>query len=295
MEKLKANKDLKSFLICGFGTAIFCIGTIYFIVPANLNSGGVLGLAQLIRSLINSFFPDAFPSDFDIAGVISLIINLPLFALGYKGMSKKFVIRTLFSVGLQTLMFSLIPSPTTPLVDDMITGSIIGGCITGIGVGFVLSSGSTAGGIDIVGMFLGIKLRGFSVGTFSIIFNTALYIVCAIIFDLSVAIYSTISIFVFSYMADRWHKQNVRIMAITFTKCQDLPADIMREMNRGVTQWQGKGSYTMEDKLIFITVISKKEVSQLRRIVKSRDEKAFIILSNGLDVIGNYERRLTQL
>ncbi len=294
MKETKFKKNIKSFALCGVGTVIFCLGTIYFIVPANLYSGGVLGLAQLIRTLILNAFPSVDNIGIDIAGIISLSINLPLFALGYKGLSKMFVAKTAFSLMLQTLIFSLLPAPTTPLVDDVLTGCIIGGFITGIGIGFTLSSGATAGGIDIAGMYLCSKLRSLSVGTFSIMFNTALFTGCAIIFDISTAIYSTISIFIFSYIADRWHYQNVRIMAITFTKCQDLPADIIREMNRGVTQWQGKGSYTMDDKLIFITVISKREVAKLTYLIKSRDKDAFIILSNGLDVIGNYEKRLTE-
>ena len=96
----------------------------------------------------------------------------------------------------------------------------------------------------------------------------------------------------YSLIIDKIHYQNINTTAMIFTKKKCIDDRIMKEMHRGVTQWQGKGAYTNEDSLILVTVISKYEISQLKKIVKEIDPKAFIIFNDGMDVTGNFEKRL---
>lgn len=135
------------------GMLVFSAGINLFIVPANLYNGGVLGISQVIRTVLVRYFHLASGTT-DIAGIINMLLNIPLFVLAYVFVGKKFFFRTLVCVVSQTLFLSLIPIPAIPIVRDSLTASIIGGIFGGTGIGIALQSGGSSGGLDIVGMFL---------------------------------------------------------------------------------------------------------------------------------------------
>ena len=124
------------------------------------------------------------------------------------------------------------------------------------------------------------------------IINAIIYGVCAVLFELPTAIYSIIYTTFFGLIVDKIHYQNINTTAMIFTKENDIDKRIMSEMGRGVTLWHGYGAYTGEDTLVLVTVISKYEIGQLKRIVNDIDEKAFIIFNEGMNVVGNFEKRL---
>ncbi len=286
------KSTVKNYILISIGTALFCFSTTYFILPASLYNGGVLGTSQVIQTVLKDILLLNIPAEIEIAGFLNLFFNIPLFILAYKSMSKKFLIKTLYSIGLQTFLFTIFPPLKTPIVSDILTCGIIGGAIAGAGIGIVLFAGASTGGVDILGMFFTLKYKNFSVGHFSIIYNSILYLLCSVVFDISIAIYSVITIFVTSIVVDKFHAQNIRIMAIIFTENNELSHNIITQMHRGVTMWNGKGVYTMQEKTILLTVISKYEINFLKSLVKQHDENAFLILSEGLDVMGNYEKRM---
>ena len=131
------------------GMLIFSAGINLFIVPANLYNGGVLGISQVLRTVLVRYFHVASGTT-DIAGIINMLLNIPLFALAYVFVGKKFFFRTLVCVISQTLFLSLIPIPAIPIVQDSLTASIIGGIFGGTGIGIALQSGGSSGGLDIV-------------------------------------------------------------------------------------------------------------------------------------------------
>ncbi len=292
MNRFITKNITKTYLLITIGTVLFCLGTTYFILPAQIYSGGVIGTSQVIQAVIENILMIEVPEGIEVAGILNFVFNIPLFLLAYKHLPLNFILKTIYSIAIQTVMLTLLVPPTAPLVDDTLTGGLMGGVITGAGIGIVLLAGASAGGIDILGMIFTLKYKNFSVGLFTIYFNSVLYLVCSIIFDISIAIYSVIAIFVTSIVVDKFHAQNIRIMAIIFTSSEELPRNIITQMNRGVTMWDGKGVYTMENKKIIVTVISKYEIANLKALVKRYDETAFLIISEGLDVMGNYEKRM---
>ena len=112
------------------GSLLFCYSVNVFIVPNNLYTGGVLGIAQLIRSIIIDVFK--FNITYDFSGILYYLINVPLFFIAYKYISKTFVVRTIFAVTIQSLLLSIIP--TNPLLDDMIVNILVGGILGGAGI-----------------------------------------------------------------------------------------------------------------------------------------------------------------
>lgn len=290
IKKLNYKTISKQYSMILIGSFIFCLGTNIFIVPVNLYNGGVVGISQLIRTIMTDFL--GFSKNIEIVGIINFLLNIPLLILAFSKISKSFFKKTLFSIIIQTLCFTLIPIPKTPIIDDFLTACIIGGAICGAGVGIILRSSGCSGGIDILGFYFSSKYKNFSIGKINIIVNAVLYVICGIMFNIQIAIYSVIYIIVFSFIIDRTHSQNINTMALVFTKCNDVPERILYEMGRGVTSWNGHGAYTKEETLIFVTVISKYEVNQIKEIVYEKDPKAFIIFSEGTGVLGNFEKRL---
>lgn len=289
MDKQEVKK-VKEYGIIIIGALLFCFGINTFISPLGLYNGGVVGISQIIRTIVVEYIPVL--KNFEIAGVINFIINIPLLLIAYKSISKKFFIRTVVSVIAQTIFFTVIKIPTLPIIDDQLAACLIGGIITGAGIGITLKAGGSGGGIDILGVYFTQKYKNFSVGKLGIIINTIIYGICAILFELPTAIYSVIYTTFFSLIVDKIHYQNINTTAMIFTKKKNIELGIMSEMARGVTCWKGEGAYTGEETKILVTVISKYEINQLKRIVLEKDPKAFIIFNEGLNVTGNFEKRL---
>ena len=274
------------------GGFIFALGVNLFIVPLNLYSGGIIGIAQIFRTVLSEYGHITLPKGVDIAGIINFLMNIPLFIIAYRNISRKFFIKTLLCVIAQTLSFTLIMIPSTPILEDVLAACLIGGLICGFGIGLALRSGGSGGGLDILGVYFTKKFHNFSVGRLSIIINAGIYICCALLFDLPTAIYSILYTVCMYMMVDKIHYQNINMTAMIFTKNDEVKESIMSQTGRGVTYWKGAGAYTKTDTYILVTVISKYEVSQIKKIILSHDPKAFVIFNEGMSISGNFEKRL---
>ena len=273
------------------GSLLFALGVNLIIMPLNLYNGGFMGVAQLIRTFVVSVLHvDA--GNIDLAGIIFYILNVPLFYLAWKGIGKSFCIRTVIAATMESVLLTVIPIPTEPIVSDMLTACIIGGLVAGVGTGLILRGGSSGGGQDIVGILCAKKYPGFSVGKIGIIMNIGVYGICMMLFDIEVVIYSLIYATVTSLAIDKIHIQNINMSVMIFTKKIGIAKAIMEETGRGVTNWEGTGAYTNENTEILYVVISKYEVNQIKRIVQKIDPKAFMIFTEGTAVTGNFEKRL---
>ena len=196
---------------------IFSMGINLFVVPAELYNGGVLGISQIIRTLLIRYAHLHFGS-VDIAGLINLLFNIPLFFLAYRSVSKSFFVRTLICVVSQTMFLTVIPIPAIPLVEDTLTASLIGGIVAGAGIGIALQSGGSSGGMDILGVYYTKRRQDFSVGRLSLGVNLVIYLACALLFDITVVIYCIIYTAVSTLIMDRTHSQNISTEVFIFTK-----------------------------------------------------------------------------
>ena len=277
---------------CILGLFISSLAVNWFVIPNDLYTGGILGLSQIIRSLIKSTFN--INTNFDISSVIYYLINIPLFLIAYKQISKKFFIRTLFAVTLNSIFLILIPIPENPLIDDVIGNILIGGILAGIGIGMILSTGGSSGGTDILGVALSKMNKKLTVGMISLIFNIVIYGICGIKYGVNVMIYSIIYAIFESIMIDRNHTQNICSEAFIFTK--ENPTSMIKfinnELNRGATYWEAIGGYTNTKTYIVYTVLSKYELMRLERHMNEFDENAFMVGDDGVDVHGHFEKYL---
>lgn len=281
---------VKDMLLLAAGSVLFCASINLFIVPNNLYNPGATGIAQVIRTILVRYFHWNQP--FDIAGIINFLINIPLYFLAYKSISKRFLAGTVFSVIIQTAAFSLIPIPNVPILNDKLASCVIGGILSAAGIGCTLIAGASGGGTDILGVYASIKWKNFTIGKLTIIINMFIYLVCAFLFDFQTAVYSIIYAGIFSFVLDKVHLQNIEMYCMIFTKNEAVKNEIVNDLVRGLTYWKGAGGYTDHGMEIIVTIVSKYEIAKLKNIIFKADPKAFVIISEDVHVTGNFEKRL---
>ena len=277
--------------VCILGAFLYAAGINLFVVPSGLYTGGVMGICQVIRTLLARYLQVEFTA-FGIAGVIYYMINIPIFIVAFTKIGRRFLIKTVISVTAMTLFLSLIP--VTVVVEDAMAACVVGGIISGAGSGILLRMGSSGGGMDVVGVLLTKWKQDFSVGKVGLLVNLALYGTCAFLFDIEIVVYSVIYAAVYSVAMDRVHTQNINVEVHVITKADTtaLEKEVFQELGRGVTKWSTLGAYTYDRSHILYIMLSKYEVGRLRNIVHKYDPDAFIVLNEGVNVIGHYLKKL---
>ena len=273
-----------------FGSLLLALAINLFIVPQHLYTSGLLGLCQVIRTLLDTKLGIRF-SNFDLAGTLYL---LALLLLAYKTMGRTFVVKLALCTVSNSLFLSIIPIPAEPIIPDMLTSCLVGGILAGFSNGLVLTCGASCGGLDILGLYLSKKGRGFTVGKFSLLFNAALYTLCLVLFSAPTAIYSAIYTVFNALFVDRVHQQNITTQALIVTKLRDLEPfwELGRKMDRGITYWTGHGAYTGDEVQILCICLSKYEIETLQQEVQKIDPNAFFMMQEGVHTRGNFKRHL---
>ena len=286
------NRALR-LVVAVIGELIAAAALNLFIVPLHLYTGGLMGVCQLLRTLASDYLGMSFGA-YDVAGILYFLLNIPILLVAYKNLGRGFVIKTLICTLSFSLFYSLLPSPSVPVVQDYLTACLLGGILAGVGSGLVLTCGASGGGLDIVGLCLSKRGSRFTVGKFSLTFNPVLYTACLFLFSPEVAIYSVIYNFFTSMVLDRVHQQNVSVQALIFTQGDEdaLARFIIENLGRSVTYWEGVGAYTKEDVHVLCVCLSKFEVEELVHAVHTIDPHAFLTTQEGTRIYGNFRRKV---
>jgi len=290
-QTLLHNKYLR--LLTGLlGAVIHAAAINLFVVPQGFYSGGLYGVCQVIRTLLVQQFGLVTPVD--LAGVLYLLLNIPLLILAWRSFGRPFVIRMTVCTAVDSIALALIPSPAVPIVADPLSACLIGGICSGFACGLILTCGCSTGGLDVLGLYLSKKGSRFTVGKFSISFNAVLYAACALIFSLHTALYSVIYTVFASLFLDRAHQQNISVQMLIFTKnkSEEMRAFIIERLSRGVTLWKGRGGYTNEPLEVLCVCLNKYEILTAQQMLREVDSNAFFIVQEGVQVGGHFERHL---
>lgn len=276
-------RQIRAHIIITFGLLLNALGWTAFLIPAQITGGGVTGVSTLI------FYASGFP-----LGISYLIINAVLILIAIKILGKGFVVKTIFSVAVLTLFFSLLQKfITQPIVNDTFLSTVIGGILGGAGVGIVFTQGGSTGGTDIIAMIIN-KYRNISPGR--ILLYLDIFIIASSYFifgSIEKIVYGYVAMGITSYTIDllfTGSKQSVQIFI--FSKNYDEIANrIGKEVQRGVTIIDGKGWYTGEQTKVLLVMVKKPEASQIFRIIKEVDRDAFMSVTNVMGVYGKgFER-----
>ena len=285
--------ELRRLAVAVGGMLLYAVGMNLFVVPKGLYTGGLMGICQVIRTLLVEYA--GLPiHNFDIAGIIYYIFNIPLFIIAIKTLGKIFFTKTLVCVTAMSFFLFIISVPTIPLMEDRLASCLIGGILCGSGIGMSLKMGSSDGGTDTLGVILIRWKKDFSVGKVNLITNLALFSFCLLLFDVETVIYSLIFASVSAFAVDKVHSQNINVEVNIITKnaSEEMETEIFSKMERGITKWKALGAYTDEHTEVLYVLISKYEVGRLKHIVRKYDPHASIVVNEGVSVDGHFLKKL---
>lgn len=246
-----------------------------FLDPGKIAPGGLTGVAMIMKHLWC----------WDI-GITSLILNIPLFVIGYRAMGKVFAFRSLVATILFSLMIDLMPLKAIEV--EPILGTLYGGILLGIGLGFILRGGATTGGTDMCARMVHKYLPFLSVGMFLFLIDCVVVVAAWIFIGSSEALYALICIFVSGKAVD------MVMLGLSSNKACFVISDawervsrrLMDEMERGVTQLSARGAYTGTERPVVLCVLPPQEVARLKEIVRQEDEKAFMFITEAHEALG---------
>ncbi|AGB42099.1 hypothetical protein Halha_2223 [Halobacteroides halobius DSM 5150] len=258
------------------GSLLTAMGLVIFLIPNKIAAGGVSGLATIIYYIFN------LP-----VGKVMLALNIPLFIAGVKELGTKFGIRTLYGIVALSLATDLLTGKLAVITHDPLLASLYGGGLAGLGLGLVFRAKGTTGGTDLVAQIIS-KYTHFSPGKSLLIIDFCVITLAGLTFDAEQALYAFIALYVTSYAIDLV-QEGLDIAKATFIISDCAPQirqEILEEMDRGVTILKGEGGFSSNSKEILLCSISRSEVSDLKRLVHTIDEDAFVIITEAHEVLG---------
>ncbi len=268
------------------GTAMFALGFNLFLEPNGLNAGGISGFAMALVHVLK----------FGSVGTVTILINLPLFAIGGIKVGKKFFFGSLLGMACVSGfidLFALIPRPEVqPLL-----AAVYGGAICGLGIGIVFSSGVSTGGSDIIVRLLKMKWRNVPIGVINICFDFAVAAFTGIVFrDINRALYSGVAIFISGQIIDAvvYRFDYSRVALIITAHYEQIASEIAKQLDRGATFLHGEGSYSRKDTMVVLTAVKRQQLAQLKQLVSELDPEAFIIVQEAHQVLGDGFSRYTK-
>ena len=275
LNKAAKREQLLAWLQIVLGCVIGAAAYPTFLDPGKIAPGGLTGVAMILKHLWG----------WDI-GITSLILNIPLFIVGYKAMGRVFAFRSLAATILFSLMIDLLPLKAITV--EPILGTLYGGILLGIGLGFILRGGATTGGTDMAARMVHKYLPFLSVGMFLFLIDCIVVVAAWIFIGSSEALYALICIFVSGKAVDMVMlglSQNKACFVIS-DAWEKVSRRLMDEMERGVTQLSAKGAYTGTERPVVLCVLPPQEVSRLKEIVRQEDEKAFMFVTEAHEALG---------
>lgn len=276
----EAVKKIIKYLLIFVGSVIYAVGFQFFMYPNNIVSGGVAGVSMIINHFTG------FP-----VGMMSLIINIPLFIVAWKHFGLPFLVGSLVGTVLSSVFVDVFALTGIVMTHDPMLASIIGGVIKGFGYGLIFFVGASTGGIDIVAKFLRQRNQHINFGTIILIIDVAIVTAYALVLNkYESAMYSLIGMFVVSRVVDLvlYGIDNSSICYIISENSEALVKQITTgHIHRGVTILEGEGAYSHRKKEVIMCVIKRTQIPEIRRIVRNVDEKAFFIVTDAKNVFGN--------
>ncbi|MCF8360315.1 MAG: YitT family protein [Prolixibacteraceae bacterium] len=269
---------IKTWSITLLGLVLFALGWTLFLIPAEINGGGISGVGALV------FFASGIP-----VGYTYFAINAVLVIVAIKKLGKGFGIKTIVNMVVISVLLTVMQEfITKPIIDDKFLSAVLGGISGGVGLGMVFSQGGSTGGTDIIAMLV-TKYRRISPGRI-IMYCDVLIIASSwfVFHSLEILVYGYVSMWVVSYSLDAFlngANQSAQIF-IYSRKWEEIKDKILHENKRGLTILNGQGGYTGEPVKIIVTVVRRRETSAIFKSIMKIDNEAFISMGNVMGVFG---------
>ncbi len=262
------------FLIAA-GSLIFSVGLKCIVIPEGLITGGFSGAGVLIYYYTGLLTP----------GIWYMILNIPVFIIGWKIVSRRFFLYSVFGAALLSVFVDLIDYRL--VLGDPVLTTLAGGAIMGAGAGIIFRSLGSAGGNDIISIILNQNF-GIRIGTYNFVFNLVLFLFSFGSLDVNLVLYSMAMSYVSSQVVEYFIQLfNQRKMIIIISDhSKQISKQIIQDLRRGVTFLKGQGAFTGKDKDIALIVVNTFQIKRVEEIVFQIDPQAFVIIENTFNVLG---------
>ena len=289
LAEIKEIKPINFIFLLAAGI-INAFGVTLFLFPVKLYDSGVSGLSMLLDQITPAYLNISF---------FLIVINFPIFIFGAKKQGINFTIYSLFTIGIYSLfsylimnVFPIDVSLVSPLAgEDLLLCAIFGGVISGVGSGLTIRFGGAIDGIDVLSVVFAKKI-GISIGTFVMIFNLILYVICGIVIgSFILPLYSIVTYFVGSktvdFITDGFDRSKCAM--IVTTKANEITDALKENFGSSGTIVNAVGGYTKENKQIVYFILNRFQMNKLKEIIRAIDEKAFISFEEVSEISRNVE------
>ena len=279
MNRAQFQKQLVSFLVITLASAVYALGFVWCYEPNDIAFGGITGIAQIINHLL----PVA------PVGVTVIILNIPLFLLGWKLLGGKMLLGSLYAMFISSIFIDLF----TPLWDwqpmEPFLATIFGGLTMGLSLGLIVQQGSTTGGTDLAARLLKLKLAWLPMGKLLMAVDLVVIVLVALAFRaLDTMLYGLVALYISSIAMDGvlYGLDNAKVAYIISDHNEEISRSIVEDLDRGVTILHGQGAYTGTDKKVLLCAFKQREIASIKNLVKEIDPAAFLIVCPAHEVLG---------
>lgn len=255
----------------------------FFLIEANVYSSGFAGAAQLLSSIFQDFIGINIGT-----GIFLLLLNIPVFIIGWIKVGKGFTIYSGISVVFATIFLEVMP--VVALSEDIILNAVFGGVMAGVGIGISLKIGASTGGMDIIAMLLA-RINDKPIGGYILALNAIIVFLAGILYEPENALYTLVALYVTTRVIDMIHTRHVKLTAMIITKHpEDMQRAIHNTFIRGITFLPAEGAYTKTKKKMLYLVLSRYELYDLEKIIHEVDPEAFTNVVQTTAVYGQFRK-----
>ena len=274
------RKGLRAVLLITLAALIYALSVVWCFDPNGIAFGGITGLAQIV----NRLFPAA------PVGVTVIVLNIPLFILGWKLIGGKLLVSSLYAMFISSVFIDLL----TPLYDwqpmEPLLACIFGGLLMGASLGVVFLQGATTGGTDLAARLLKLKFKWLPMGKLLMGVDLAVIVLVALFFrNLNTALYGLVALYISTLAMDGilYGLDNAKVAYIISDHNDEISSAIVQDLDRGVTILHGQGAYTGAEKQVLMCAFKQREIAAIKAAVKDIDPDAFLIVCNAHEVLGD--------
>ena len=284
MTKPNLTRMARDYAWIALGSVLYSLSFDWFYVPNQIGFGGLTALGMILN-----YLSPAIP-----IGMVVLILNIPLFLLGWKFLGGHTLVSSLFAMTATSMLVDLIAAMYTfPSMDPMLA-AIFGGVSLGVSLGMIFSKGATTGGTDLTARLLKLPFAWLPMGKLLMVVDLTMLLSVSLVFrSMESAMYGMISLYISTLVMDGvlYGLDQSKVAYIVTTRPQEIAAEIDRQMDRGATFLHGEGSFSREEKLVLMCAFKQKQIVPLKALVHELDPEAFLIVCDAHEVLGQGFRR----
>ena len=278
------QQRIKNFIMMTIGATLYSAAIALLLDPNALAPGGVTGISIILSRLI--------PVE---TGTLILLINIPILILGTWKFGWKFIISTIYCIGIISPLTNFFSAQFGAITEDLFLAALAGGSLLAVGIGLVFKAKATTGGVDIIVKILRLKMPHLKTSNLFLLMDAVVVGCSAFVFqDIDKALYAGMTVIVTSLVLDvvLYGKDEAKLIYIISDKSEEITKRLLDELSIGVTYVRGSGAYIGKEKNVIMCVVKKQISPKVEDVIKSEDPQAFLIVSSAQEIYGEGYKNL---